>query len=378
MTSRMGCKSFSVVVSAVVSIAGGIGMAQAQPTTTEAKLEAAISEPGKISSPFYNDPNYQSAADPEVVWNAREQEWWVFYTARRMIADVNPGCGGTPVGVCASKDLVNWRFVGYCKLDGVGGEKDVPYTAWAPGIITAPDGTVHLYLTYKKGADGFWGSGGSTLRHYVARDGDLLNGWTSVSDLTPESDTIDAGLLIENGKWTMVYRDIPPRGSKPGTIYHATSDDGATWTFHGQLDGDVANQKVNGAGYQEAPYLFQWKGHYWMLTDQGHRVAQYRSDDLKTWTFTGPLLEKPGVGPLGLRHGQHPSVAVIGDRAFVFYFNHPYKARDESDAEKRRQGRSWLHISEITMTDDGRLACDRSTLVTPPAVVVPETPRAGR
>lgn len=331
-----------------------------------------------IPSPFFNDASYESAADPEVVWNAKEKEWWVFYTNRRMTATENRGCGGTPIGVCASKDLVNWRFVGYCKLDGVGGEKDAPYTAWAPGIITAPDGSVHLYLTFKKGAAGFWGEGGSTIRHYVAKDGDLLNGWESVNDLTPFGQSIDAGLIIDNGRWYMAYRDIPPRDSKPGTIYWASSSDGTNWEFHGQLGGDVADQRVNGTSYQEAPYLFRWKGYYWLLTDQGGRIGQYRSDDLKTWTFTGRLLEKPGVGELGRNSGQHPSVAVIGDRAFIFYFNHPFRPAQGGEREQILADRSWLHIGELTLTEDGRLDCDRTQPVIAPENVEPETVNAGR
>ena len=334
--------------------------------------------PRVVPTPMFNDPNYESAADPEAVWNERAHEWWVFYTARRMMADRNPGCGGTPIGVCASKDLVDWRFVGYCKFDGVGGDKDAATTAWAPGIIADGAGRHHMFLTYKPSAAGMWGGDRSVIRHYVVEaDGDLLNGWTKVADVTPPPQTIDAGLISAAGQWWMFYRDIPKKTDPPGTIYWATSPDLNAWTLHGHVANPVNDRAVNGANYQEAPYPFRWQGHYWLLTDQGGRLGQYRSDDLKSWTFTGPLLQNPGWRPLDKNSGKHPSVAVIGDRAFIFYFNHPYAPADRTPLERKKAGRSWLHLSELTV-HDGKLDCDRNTLVTPPADVRPAVPNAGR
>ena len=344
-------------------------VAIAQPATRPAKRE--------VPTPIFNDPNYEGAADPEVVWNGRANEWWVFYTARRIMADHNPGCGGTPVGVCASKDLVDWRFVGYCKFDGVGGDRDAATTAWAPGIICDPAGHHHMFLTYKPTADGYWGGDRSVIRHYVETDGDLLNGWTKVGDVTPPPQTIDAGLISAAGQWWMFYRDIPPKGDAPGSVYWATSPDLAAWTPHGHVAGPVNDRSVNGASYQEAPYAFRWRGHYWLLTDQGGRLGQYRSDDLRAWTFTGPLLQNPGWRPLDHNSGKHPSVAVIGDRAFIVYFNHPYAPADHTPLERKKAGRSWLHLSELTIRD-GKLDCDRDVPVVPPADVRPDGPNAGR
>ncbi len=343
--------------------------------STEAGQVAA--EPGKIPSPMFSDPNYESAADPEAIYNADAKEWWIFYTARRIMAEQNPGCGGCPIGVCASKDLISWRFVGYCKFDGVGGDKDGATTLWAPGLVRDHSGNYHMFVTFKRGAAGYWGEGGSTIRHYVAKPDDLLNGWTKVDDITTGPQTIDAGLLDADGQWWMWYRDIPARGSAPGTIFWATSPDLTTWTLHGQAPGDPNNQKVNGASYQEAPFAFRWKDHYWLITDTGPRLDQYRSDDLKTWTFTGPLLAGSGQKPLDKNSGKHPSVAVIDGRAFIFYFNHPFKAADPSALEKKKAGRSLLHISELKLTD-GKLTCDRNTLVTPPSNVVPDDASRGK
>ena len=350
----------------LVTLTFWVNAAHAEPTTRPV-----------VPSPIFNDPNYESAADPEIVWNAAKGEWWIFYTARRMMADDNPGCGGCPIGVATSKDLITWTFAGYCKFDGVGGVKDSATTLWAPGLFTDADGVHHMFLTWRPTAEGMWGGGDTRIRHYVAKDGDLLNGWTKADDVIPPPDTIDAGLIHGEGQYWMFYRDIPRIGEAPGSLYYATSPDLKQWTRHGHVTGPGNDQKINGASYQEAPYPFKWQGHYWLLTDQGPRLGQYRSDDLKTWTFNGPLLQNPGWRPLDKNSGKHPSVAVIGDRAFIFYFNHPYVPADKSALEKKKAGRSWLHMSELFMRD-GRLECDRDTLVTPPADVRPATANAGR
>ncbi|MGN6724724.1 MAG: family 43 glycosylhydrolase [Tepidisphaeraceae bacterium] len=348
-----------------------VPIASAQPAT-QAAPSAAV-----VPSPIFNDPNYEGAADPEIVWNKATKEWWIFYTARRIMADTNPGCGGCPIGVAVSKNLIDWRFAGYCKFDGVGGEKDSATTLWAPGIICDSTGVYHMFLVWRPGAEGVWGSGDTRIRHYVAKGGDLLNGWTKVDDAIPPPDTIDAGLIHANDQYWMFYRDLPKKGEAPGSLYYATSPDLNAWTRHGHVTGPANDQKVNGASYQEAPYAFKWKGHYWLLTDQGSRLGQYYSEDLTNWTFGGPLLQNPGWRPLDKNSGKHPSVAVIGDRAFIFYFNHPYLPADQSELEKKKAGRSWLHMSELSV-HDGRLECNRDELVTPPADVRPADVNAGR
>lgn len=338
----------------------------------------ATAVPRAVPTPIFNDPNYQGAADPEVVWNDHSHEWWIFYTARRIMAKVNPGCGGTPIGVCASKNLIDWRFVGYCKFDGIGGKKDSKTTRWAPGVIRDPKtGYYHMFVVYKPSNKGYWGGDSSVVRHYVAKDGDLLNGWTKVSDVTPPPQSIDPCLIRAKGQWWMFYRDIPKKDQDPGTVYWAMSPNLDDWMLQGQVAGVVNDRAINGASYQEGPYAFRWKGHYWLLTDQGGRLGQYRSDNLKSWTFTGSLLANPGWRPMDKNSGKHPSVAIIDQRAFIFYFNQPYAPANNSALERQKSGRSWLHMSELTI-HDGKLGCDRNKLVIPPTNVTPSTPNAGR
>ena len=69
---------------------------------------------GKIANkPLYRDPIYDGAADPVIIWNAKEQKWFMFYTNRRANA---PGLSGvtwvhgTPIGIAESSD-------GGCNMD---------------------------------------------------------------------------------------------------------------------------------------------------------------------------------------------------------------------------------------------------------------------
>lgn len=56
-------------------------------------------------APLFVDPNYQGSCDPEIVWNELEQQWYIYYTARRPMLE-NTWLQ-TPIGVAVSKDMIN-------------------------------------------------------------------------------------------------------------------------------------------------------------------------------------------------------------------------------------------------------------------------------
>ena len=37
----------------------------------------------EVPAPLFVDPNYKGSCDPEIVWNEHEQQWYIYYTARR-------------------------------------------------------------------------------------------------------------------------------------------------------------------------------------------------------------------------------------------------------------------------------------------------------
>jgi len=308
----------------------------------------------RVSKPLFSDPHYHGSCDPEIVWNAHADEWWIFYTARRATRE-KATYVGTPIGVAASRDLCQWRFQGYCSFDGVEGSPDMPVTFWAPGIIRRGN-TYHMFVTYKDNAKPPWGGSGNIV-HYAARADNLLAGWQRVSvPAFVAPDAIDAALIEVGNQFRAYYRV-----GGGGGIHWAVSNDLMEWTNKGKCPGDVNNHSKHGHRYQEAPYVFEWQDHYWMLTDPHAGLAVFRSDDAVTWALNGHILSEPGTGPQDHTLARHPSVAVIEERAFIFYYHvEPNRPYPSPPAEKRtvQQKLSFLQMAELELID-GRLGCDR-------------------
>ena len=64
------------------------------------------------TKPLFRDPVYDGAADPTIIWNSKENKWFMFYTNRRA-NDVNSEgvswVHGTPIGIAESKDGSHWE-----------------------------------------------------------------------------------------------------------------------------------------------------------------------------------------------------------------------------------------------------------------------------
>ncbi|QDU75783.1 hypothetical protein Pan97_28250 [Bremerella volcania] len=65
----------------------------------------------------------------------------------------------------------------------------------------------------------------------------------------------------------------------------------------------------------------------------------------------------------------HPSVAVVDDRAFIFYHTEPNRPYPSPPAEKRtvEQKISFLQMAELKLMD-GDLTCDRDALIELPSL----------
>lgn len=319
-----------------------------------------------IPKPLFADPHYHGSCDPEVVWNANTREWWVFYTARRAKRESGTYVG-TPIGVTASSDLLNWRFLGYASFDGVEGEPDMPVTYWAPGMIRDGD-TYHMFVTHKPNAKPPWGGKGDIV-HYTAPADNLLHGWVRAGVPALEGkDPIDAGLTrLKDNRWLMVYRSSGP--PKISGISYAVSNDLNQWDTQGLIkleDGKTFNRAA--FGYHEAPYVFEFDGFYWMLTDPHQGLGVLRSEDGLTWTPQSNILKEPGKSKMDGTRARHPSVAVIGERAFVFYHVEPNRPYPSPKAEDRtiEQKISVLQMAELHVID-GRLVCNRDVPVVAPS-----------
>ena len=65
-------------------------------------------------APLFRDPIFDGAADPTVIWNEQERQWWMVYTQRRTTCR-SPGVAwvhATDLGVASSPDGHDWLYRG--------------------------------------------------------------------------------------------------------------------------------------------------------------------------------------------------------------------------------------------------------------------------
>lgn len=261
----------------------------------------------KASAPLYRDPVYDGAADPVIVWNRNEKNWWMFYSARRAnmpTYDVS-AYFGTQIGAATSTDHgKTWTFKGYLDLEFENGMN----TFWAPDIIFH-DGLYHMFVVYIKGVRNHWG-GNMHIVHFTSKD---LWDWKYDQPLQLSSDrVIDASIFKKpDGKFRLWYKD-ESRGS---VTMMSESADLKNW--------ETSKPPAIGGKAHEGPKVFRFRNYYWMLTDEWQGMRIYRSTDLEKWEKQGLILDKPGNREDDKPSGAHGDVVVVSDKAYVFYFTHP-------------------------------------------------------
>ena len=324
-----------------------------------------------VPAPIFVDPNYHGSCDPEIVWNKHDQQWYIYYTARRPMLE-NTWLA-TPLGVIVSKDLVNWEFKGYCKFDGIGGEKDATSTYWAPAIISVND-TIHMFVTWKPDTiptEGVWGGRGSIV-HYKAPLNNPIDGWQKVGALHDSTlNTIDA-TVYKNERLFHIWYKGKEIGEKKNELYHLATPNFRDWKKLGFSESDVFNAEATGANFEEAPYIFQWKNKFWLITDSHNGFLVYNSNDGENWNFQSTILKVEGTRYLDNSIARHCSVAVKSGRAFIFYHVEPWRRYDlEKKKEPERQyifdqplknRESVLQMAELEFVD-GRIECNRNKIL---------------
>ena len=266
---------------------------------------------GKLApKPLYRDPPFDAPTDPVFCFNAEQNKWFMYYTARRATATNAPGVTwihGSNIGMAESSDGgATWTYRGTADI-GYG--KDVhpnDYTYWAPEVIWVA-GTYHMYLTYVPGIFNDWNHPREIV-HLTSKDGVK---WDPVGPVDLKSErTIDACVIqLPNGNWRMWYKDE----LKPKSLCYADSADLFQWETRGNA---VTN--YNGEG----PKVIHWQGAYWLIADcwsNGMRV--WRSDDCLHWKLQDEAL-----------FGSHGDVVISGDRAWWFYFGGPGSRRGRTTA----------------------------------------------
>ncbi|HEV8284183.1 MAG TPA: family 43 glycosylhydrolase [Chitinophagaceae bacterium] len=296
------------------------------------------------SKPLFDDPVYHGAADPVIVYNKQKKKWWMFYTNRR--ANITDTSGvkwvhGTRIGIAESKDGAAWKYVDMASINY---RVDSGYTFWAPEIIEH-NGMFHMYLTYVPGIFDNWNHPRNII-HLTSKD--LFN-WKYESTLKLVNDkVIDAcAFQLPDGSWRLWYNN-----EKDGkSIWYADSKDLYNWEDKGKAI----------AARGEGPKVFQWKNKYWMIVDVWKGMEIYQSDDLLTWKKQSKrILEEPGIGKDDQAIGGHCDIVVNNDKAYVFYFTHPGRRKENPAARGSfEERRSVIQLVELEYKD-GELVCNRN------------------
>lgn len=310
-----------------------------------------------LPAPVYADPVYCGSCDPEVVWNAEEQLWYMFYTGRRPALGVAATCGN-PIGVAVSQNLKDWTFKGYCRFDGEGGEPDCEHTFWAPALIIR-DGRAHMFVTYKEDATPPWGTGGC-IAHYTAPADDMVNGWERQEISVGEDDCLDACVVeLPDGMFRMYYvgRDETLPRKSPKTIRYAESRDLVSWTVFGDVKGDVNDRKAHPFAYQEGVFVIRAGSRYYMVADPHKGLSTYSSDDGITWKYHGQIMEEGwSQRTLDRSQARHPSVVRSKGKLYIIYHTEPFRPEGvPGSALGKHQRYAFIQIAELRPGRDGHI-----------------------
>lgn len=288
-----------------------------------------------VKAPLYRDPIYNGAADPMVIRNVSNGNYYMFYTQRRANQQVEnvSFAYGTAIGVAESHNGENWHYRGALDLGFEFGHN----TYWAPEIVyDEVSGLYHMYVSYIQGVYSDW-EGTATIEHYTSKD---LFYWDHIGPLSFGSKRIIDPCLFKlpSGVWRMWYKD---ECHHDNTCY-ADSENLYDWEFKGIATDDEA---------QEGPNVFEFAGRYWLIADVWRGLAVYSSDDCEHfYRQKGEILSTYGKREDDGTRGAHADVFTIGDRAFIVYFTHPDASRFE---------RSSVQMAELKV-EDGVLTCDRN------------------
>lgn len=305
-----------------------------------------------LPAPLFRDPIYDCPTDPTVIWNNEEKQWYLFYTQRRA-TDTAVGVSwvhGTKIGVAVSPDGAKWLYRG--TLEGLDIERG-HNTFWAPEILWA-QGAYHMYVSYITGIPTDWEYPRKIL-HYVSKN---LWDWAYQGEVNLDSPrVIDACVYeISPGLYKMWYKDE----ARESRTYAAVSSDLHDWKVVGEEVSDCA---------QEGPNVFMLGGKIWMVSDFWRGLAVYTSEDFTQWTRCKNILEKSGTRSMDVGLGHHADVVVRGDRAYLFYFCHPFATELPEDGNDKKQlteqerNKAVVQVAEL-FVQDGCLVCDRNAAVT--------------
>lgn len=291
--------------------------------------------------PLFRDPIYDGAADPTIIWNEQEKQWWVIYTNRRATA---PGIGvswvhGTSLGIASSSNGVNWKYRGI--IEGLEVEQG-HNTFWAPEIVFV-DGMYHMYVSYIQGIPTDWPGVEREIRHYTSKN---LWDWTYQSPLHLSSNfVIDAAVHQHpDGSYRLWYKDE----AHDSHTYVAKSDDLYEWEVIGPVITGFPHEGAN---------VFYWKSSYWLIVDSWKGQVVFRSSDCENWEKNSKILDEFGQREDDYDYGRHADVLVHNEEAYIFYFTHP-GVHKQTTGDSSESKRSSIQVAKLELKN-GIIKCNR-------------------
>jgi len=298
---------------------------------------------GPASHPLYDDTIFHGAADPVVIYNKQQKMWWMYYTNRRATLDDKTGVQwvhGTRIGIAESRDGKIWKYKDTANINY---RMDKGYTFWAPDIIEEK-GLYHMFVTYVPGIFNDWEHPRDIL-HLTSTD--MLN-WKFESIVPVGTHkVIDPSITkVSDNLWRLWYNDE----KKGKSISYAESNDLYHWTDKGEII----------PAHGEGPKVFQWKDKYFMIVDVWKGMDVYSSTDQLHWVKQPErILENPGKGKDDQAIGGHCDVVVNNDQAYIFYFTHPGRTKDNpAPANSFEARRSVIQLGQLHY-EDGVITCNR-------------------
>lgn len=306
-------------------------------------------------APLFRDPIFDGAADPTLIWNHQEKQWWILYTCRRANVPTNgvSFVHGSDIGICSSVDGQKWLYRGIVpNLNFEPGRN----TFWAPEVIE-DNGLYHMFVSYVRGIPVDW----DEPRHIVHYAGeDLWNlHFCDVLELSSDK-VIDPCIYKVDDCWKMWYKDEVHQSH----TYASVSRDLYHWEAHHPEITDCPH---------EGPNVFFYQGYAWMITDPWDGLGVYRSTDFSHWERMENILREPGTRQDDNRIGQHADIAVFGENAYIFYHTHPGLANENRQNNSYdwnyAERQSGLQVAKLQY-QNGKLLCNRDEpfelLLTPP------------
>jgi hypothetical protein len=298
-------------------------------------------------APLFDDPVWHGASDPFVIWNPLKAQWFMYYTQRRGTLQNPNGVDwvhGSAIGIATSADGIHWSYLGTAKGDhdlsdplaakGAGPEPGL--TWWAPCFLWQGN-VLHMWVVLVDGVYTSW-TGKRNILHFTSADGIA---WKYVSTAQLSSNrVIDPTVYRLGDLWYMVYKD-EAQGSH---TFVSQSADLENWTNAHQAGPD---------GGQEAPFVFHWKGHWWLIVDAGRSLRIYQSGNgIDGWKYSATILEKAdGTRPDDGGVGHHPGIVIqkqgAAEQCLVYYFT-------------QQRTRTIMQLAELELDASGTPFCNRN------------------